>query len=338
MKESVLLALLFASAPLWAQRADFSTTNLHHADSVALANSDLDLSNLPALAFKLTASLSTEVEKFRSIYTWVCTNVENDYGYYIKNRKNREKLHNDPIALANWNNNFRSLVFSKLLKEQKTICTGYAYLISELSGFAGITCNIIDGYGRTINANVNGEGIPNHSWNAVQLNNEWYLCDATWSSGSINPTEGKFIRDYNEGYFLPTPQLFIKSHYPLDTAWILTDTKPALKEFLEGPLVYKHTFSHQILLVTPKTLSMKIAKKETFVITLQASNKTNEDEFTLQLNRGSSSRIVKPDVKETGKGLYELSYTFDNLGKYDVHLMLEGDYIATYTVNVTNRN
>ena len=32
-------------------------------------------------------------------------------------------------------------------------------------------------------ANVGGTGVANHSWNAVQLNSNWYLCDATWSSG-----------------------------------------------------------------------------------------------------------------------------------------------------------
>ena len=63
------------------------------------------------------------------------------------------------------------------------MCTGYAYLIKEMCFIADLDCEIIDGYARAFDANVNGLESLNHSWNAVKLNNKWYLCDATWSSG-----------------------------------------------------------------------------------------------------------------------------------------------------------
>ena len=63
------------------------------------------------------------------------------------------------------------------------MCTGYAYLIKELCFLANIESEIIDGYARTVRSNIDALDMANHSWNAVKLNNKWYLCDATWSSG-----------------------------------------------------------------------------------------------------------------------------------------------------------
>src|SRR5690606_27087132 len=105
----------------------------------------------------------------------------------------------DPEGLKEWNRKSHPRVLQTLLRQHKTVCTGYAFLVKELAYHAGITCEVIDGYGRTPQANIEGDGIPNHSWNAVQLNNAWYLCDATWSSGTNDPQQAKFIKKYNKG-------------------------------------------------------------------------------------------------------------------------------------------
>ncbi|MEN7546358.1 transglutaminase domain-containing protein [Rapidithrix thailandica] len=330
----LLGVLLMGAGQAHAQLSGFDNRDYHRADSVAALYQGEDLTNLPILAHKLTADLPSELEKFRAIYTWVATNIENDYGYYLRNKQKRKKLLHRPAELKAWNEEFRSKVFKKLLKEQSTICTGYAYLVRELANFAGIDCHIIDGYGRTAEANVGGQGIPNHSWNAVRLNNKWYLCDATWSSGSIDPQKKSFVRNYNDGYFLAAPELFARNHYPLDSAWLLTDTQPTLQAFLEGPLVYKHAFSHQLQPIAPATLQVPAKKSEVFVLTLKTAKNADVNQLTLELKRGKDSRTVKPEVNQVGDELYELHYSFKQRGKYDVHLKSGKDYIVTYTLNV----
>ena len=71
----ILLFLFFLEIPLHAQISDFTHANFKKADSIALANSDEDLYNLPLLAHKLTSNLDTEAEQFRAIYFWVCHNI-----------------------------------------------------------------------------------------------------------------------------------------------------------------------------------------------------------------------------------------------------------------------
>ncbi|MBA4058197.1 MAG: hypothetical protein C0490_26005, partial [Marivirga sp.] len=197
-----LLVIVFFSASLLAQPVGSKVVDFTKADSVAALYPNYSLKDLRNLANKLTIPLSTEEEKFRAIYFWICNNIENDYEYYVTNKHKREKLHNDPDALKEWNRKFSVLVFNKLLSEQKTVCSGYAYLFKELAFHAGLSCVIIDGYGRTAEANIGGPGIANHSWNAIQLNKKWYLCDATWSSGAIDTQNGSFVKRFDDAYFL----------------------------------------------------------------------------------------------------------------------------------------
>ncbi|KAG1657647.1 Kyphoscoliosis peptidase [Nymphon striatum] len=171
-------------------RADFSTIDFAKADSVAFIHKGESLENLPVLTHNLTANLTTDAEKFRAIYTWVCTNIENDYGSFLKTSSKRKKFAEDRDAFLEWNNSFTPKVFEKLVNEKKTACTGYAYLISELANLANLKCKIVNGYGRTATLRLDENSIPNHSWNAVELNNKWYLCDATWSAGRILIEEG----------------------------------------------------------------------------------------------------------------------------------------------------
>ena len=108
------------------------------ADSIALVYKSESLKNLPELAHHLTSNLNTDAERFRAIYMWVCTNVANDYRLYLKNKKKREKFEDDSLKLEAWNDNFKKKLFGKLRKRKKTICSGYAYLVSELSRLSNI--------------------------------------------------------------------------------------------------------------------------------------------------------------------------------------------------------
>ena len=217
MKKLALISLLLGATFAIAQVADFPKANFARADSIADLHYGTELDNLPQLAHKLTNNLSSEVDRFRVLHTWVCKNIANDYRLSEHVTYQRAKLVNDSAELAEWNQRVSSRVLSKLLREKKTMCTGYALLLSQLAELAGLECRIVHGYARTATAHVKELGIPNHSWNAVKLDGRWYLCDPTWSSGSLYGLGGvsTFEHDYNEGYFLCPPRYFLQNHYPL---------------------------------------------------------------------------------------------------------------------------
>jgi Transglutaminase-like superfamily len=332
MKASALLSwvLLLISASLHAQLADFHGIDFSKADSVARLYPKHSLRDLKSLADKLTIPLSTEVEKFRAIYVWVCANIENDYKLFMMVKHQREKLLDRPKEITEWNKKTAKQVFDKLLQHQKTICTGYAYLIRELATHAGLSCVIVDGYGRTAQANIGGQGIANHSWNVVQLNNKWYVCDATWSSGAIQL--GRFVKKFDDFYFLAEPSLFVRNHYPLDTAWILLRDKPTLREFLNRPLVYSSLYRYKITQLFPETFSVSVNKGK--AVSFQFKKDSDEDIEKIELNvDGINTPIATPLIKDP-KGLYCIDYTFASKGTHVVHVLLNFSYAFSYTVRV----
>lgn len=323
--------MLILSASLHAQLADFTAIHFKKADSIAALYPNHSLRDLQKLANRLTASLVKDEEKFRSIYAWVCSNIENDYNLYLVNKRKREKLINKPKELNDWNKKFSAEVFNKLLLEKKTICTGYAYLIRELAAHAGLSCVIVDGYGRTAHSNIGGTGNVNHSWNAVQLNGKWYLCDATWSSGAVNTQLNTFVKKYDEAYFLADPSLFVRNHYPLDTAWMLLQTKPTLQEFLNRPLVYSNIYKYQISQLLPETFNISINKGETVSFRFTKNSAEVIEKAALRINNLSP---ITSSLYQDSSGLYCIDRVFTSRGTQIVHVLLDSNYVFSFNVKV----
>ncbi len=326
---TLLIFTIVFSFNLYSQVSDFADTDFRKADSVAVRYADFPLNDLKGLAEKLTQPFSKEEEKFRAIYFWVCNAIEGDYAYYLKNEKQRTKLQHEPKALKAWNDAFSKQVFTRLLNQKKTICTGYAYLIKALSAWAGLSCKIVDGYGRSVSSNVGGAGTLNHSWNAILLNGKWYLCDATWSSGVIDPKTGVFIEKFEDAYFLTTPTLFVRSHYPLDTAMLFLKNKPLLQEFLQGPIVYRAAYKYNANPIFPKSFIVSATTGETISICFN-QQEMNSEEFELQVNNS----VMKPQLNVEKNGHYSVDYTFKNRGTYIVHARLNSEYLFTYQIRV----
>jgi hypothetical protein len=333
MKNAFFFFLIFIINSSNAQVSDFKTIDFTLADNIAKLNEGSSLYNLPLLAHKLTFKLPTEAEKFRAIYTWVCNNITGDSNQHNKVSKKRRKLKNDSIGYIKWNNEYKKIAFKKLLKYKKTMCTGYAYLIKELCFLANIKCKIVNGYGRAVESNIEKLESVNHSWNAVKLNNKWYLCDATWSSGyMIN--ESLFVQDYNDGYFLTDPILFAKNHFPIQKKWFLNDNL-INTEFIASPIVYGKTFEHKIIPISPKELNTTTKKNEEISFIFKLLKNISTDKISLIQIYGINKKPFKIYNLKNENGLIMFNYTFTHKGFYDVHLKIENDIVATYTIKVT---
>lgn len=320
-----------AAGSLVAQ-SSFLTTDFHKADSVAALYPKHSLKNLQALADKLTSPFTKEEEKFRSIYKWVCNNIDYDYEMNTQNQANRAKAQTAE-ELKTWNDKMRSRVFSTLLSKQRSVCTGYAYLVNELATLAGLRCSIIDGYGRTAVANIGGKGIVNHSWNAVELYGHWYLCDPTWSTGAYDVAQHQFLRQYNNVYFLADPELFIRNHYPLDSTWMLLEHYPTLDQFLTRPLIYANLYGYNIRDLYPETFTVKAKKGETVSFRFKGNQKiTANPEIIIQ--HGSVVNTSTIELKEDSPGSYSFHQVFKSRDTYTVHLLLDEKNVVTWQVRV----
>lgn len=318
-----------------AQIADFNHINLKKADSIALTCKNENLNNLPFLTHQLTSGLNTDVERFRAIYKWVCSNIKNDYKLYYKNDRKRKKYQNDSINLISWNNGFRKTLFNTLIKKKRTICTGYAYLIKELAELSNLECKIINGYGKTSSTTKEDLNIPNHSWNAVKLNNKWYLCDATWASGIQNPITMNFEFQYNNGFFLTNPELFAINHYPKDSKWLLIKKQVlSFKTFLDGPILYNNAFENLANHKSPSKMHHNVQKNENVAFEYQLKKHRTKEHITLLIDNGFKTQRTKPSSITIKNNSLTFNHSFTSTGFYDVHLYFGDDLISTYTFKV----
>ena len=329
-----LISFIFV-CPIFAQQSDFSHIDFTQADRNALSCKNEKLNNLPQLINKLTDGLPTEAERFRAIYLWVCTNISNDYSLYLKNERKRRKYKNDSLKLSHWNSQLNKVIFHKLLKNKKTICTGYAYLVKKLADLANLNSEIINGYGRTSTTNIDELNSPNHSWVAIELNGKWYLCDPTWASGIQNASTLQFTFQYNDGYFLSNPELFAVNHFPVEKRWFLLEgNTPTYNAFLEAPVIYGKAYENLMAITSPKKMHQTITKHDKVSFTFLLQKPIAQKEISLLIDNGHKTRKTKPTSTSIKGHTLTLEHKFNSNGFYDVHVYFGEDLISTYTVKV----
>jgi hypothetical protein len=311
----------------------FSGIDYRKADSCAHALRGHALHDLPALSAKLTNGLNTDLEKFRAIFTWVSVNVTNDRELFVMNKRNREKLSGNAKALDAWNREMSARTMKTLIEQRRTVCTGYAYLVRKLAMHAGIQCEIIHGYGRTVESNIGGEGTVNHSWNAVRLNNKWHLCDPTWASGAYDREKREVVNKYESSYFLAAPELFVRNHYPLDSSWTMLNEKPTLREFLDGPIIYVNAFRLDIHPQSPTTMHVPVKKGETVLFSFNGPAGLEKD-IRIIVGQKESRRQPEATSEENRRSDYRIGHKFTNKGKYNIHMVGAAGPIVTWRVIV----
>ncbi len=187
------------------------------------------------LAQYLCRDLTTDRQKANAIYNWITHNIR----YDVKSAMNG-KLKHDNVK--------------RVLYKRKGVCEGYAYLFRDMCQAVGLQAVTVEGYARDwIFDNGDKLYVPRHEWNAVLIDGQWQLVDATWGAGGIAQSPGwirrqlnkisknpvqtgklRFVYNYDTSFFLPDPEEFRLAHLPTDPIWQLTDTAMPVSIFEAG--------------------------------------------------------------------------------------------------------
>ena len=334
MQKFWILWFLIVGFSIHAQQSDFSGVDFSKADNIALRYKSKKV-NVNKISFDLTKDLKTDIEKFRAIYMWITHNIANDHRLFLKNNRKRNKYFGDSIALATWNSKFKKVLFKKLLRKRRTICSGYSYLLKEMCELVGIKARIINGFGKTSDVELDKLLFANHTWNAVQLNGKWYLCDPTWAAGITLPDKGRFNFEYNNGYFLADPKLFVLTHYPIERQWsLLGDQIPSFQDFASAPLLYGEAYNLFTEHISPIKMHDTIQQKNVVEFKYRLKKAIYTQRLSLVFVKGVNEKIYKPSVNVKGDTL-TLQQPFNKRGFYDIHLYFDKKIVATYTFRVT---
>ncbi|MBV9386724.1 MAG: hypothetical protein JOZ78_09885 [Chroococcidiopsidaceae cyanobacterium CP_BM_ER_R8_30] len=181
------------------------------------------------LASLLSHSAKTEAEKARIIYSWIAYNITYDLPTYLSD-------------------NYGDSSPQKVLITRKGVCSGYANLYKALARAMGLEAIIIDGYAKGYGYVISNNTQINHAWNAVKINNRWYLLDPTWGAGNIKG--GEFNRQFNPYYFATPPEQFIFDHFPVENKWQLLAKHHTREQFNTTPEISPEFFKDGLHLVS----------------------------------------------------------------------------------------
>jgi len=329
-----LLILFFTNISF----AQVRKQNFFHAD---LAVQSISLVTPEELAKKLTASYTTELEKTRAIFNWITDNISYRSKVRPGMRNAKLKLYaENEIEDSGPLKPLSERVAENVLRERVAVCDGYSRLFKTLCDYAGIKSEIVIGYGRTGFGRVGDRFKSNHTWNAVRIDSNWHLVDATWASGYFTYNSDEFIKHYNSYYFLTPPEDFIKDHFPEDIKWTLLADPPTLKEFERSPFKGQAFVKSKIISYKPTKGAMDVAPGDTILFEIETTdvNKNLLVSPTLSfdsagdLNVDTLATVRNPFIKIAGN---KISYLYpvpsDKQGW--LHVILNGEVVLLYKIN-----
>jgi hypothetical protein len=264
MKNAFIILLLICSTRSNAQLYSMSFGNIDWKVQ------DIDAAMPDTLAYKLTTSLHTDLEKTRAIFSWIVQHISYNTSIFNHGRNFIFSSDKETWDTASVWKSGDEMTAIKVLHRRVAVCDGYAKLFKTLCDYAGIQSVVITGYARC-RMEKNEKFRTNHSWNAVLIDNEWRLLDVTWASGYINSAD-EFVRHPDETYFLTPPRQFIRDHYPEDQRWTLLENAPVLSEFRQTPFRCKSYVKYGIHSVFPSRGLIEAAVGDTVNIVLMVND------------------------------------------------------------------
>lgn len=128
-----------------------------------------------------------------------------------------------------------------IVKLKRTTCGGFSALLKEMATIAGIECITVSGISRNYITSKNEAS--GHAWNAVRIDNKWYIVDSTADgrNGYKNGTFGKKGK-YSSQYLFIKPEAKLLDNFPNDPALAFTEVNITKEEYINNPIYHINTF------------------------------------------------------------------------------------------------
>ena len=209
------------------------------------------------LAAQITKDFTKDVDRVRALYTWLTHNIHYDLPSYYKGQTSVGFSYSSKEDFDQKLQAINNHIVKKTLISKKAVCEGYAQTFKKVSELMDMPCKLIGGFSKGDVSDIGN--IPkqeNHAWNAVKINNKWYLVDATWGAGYAN--DGRWIQHFNDFYFMTDPDKFALTHLPSETGWLFSNKTITKKQFYESPIYEKAFFTNNLKLLSPLQGELRI--------------------------------------------------------------------------------
>ena len=186
--------------------------------------------------------------------------------------------------------------------------------------------------------NENIEDSEIHEWNAVHIEEEWYLIDTTWGSGFS--MDGKnFIKKFNPYYFFTPPQEFVRGHLPFISKWQLLPKPKKISQqiFMSFASLKSNFFTVGFNSIDPDFNINEVKEKGKFELYFEKSKDINHDKIKVKaklylVENENKCKEIKNSILEIRKeDCYEINYLISKKGDYKLQIFGCDDNIKEYS-------
>lgn len=198
------------------------------------------------------------------------------------------------------------------LINRKSVCEGYSNLFDTMCDYAGIDVAKIIGMGKGFGQQIS------HAWNAIRVNEKWYIIDVTWDSQ--NAYENKtFVRKFfRTSYLFLEPKYAVYDHLPDKELYQFLDNPISKSKFNSLPeekkvsCVYNAFHENNFKLVNPlpaviemngEPIEIQFEGPEDLTISAIAIN-TNKQYFTQYCFIQKKGDVYSLSINPSKKGEY----------------------------------
>ena len=264
------------------------------------------------------------IERAWLIYKWITENIEYD--------------------LEGLNAYSYDISEEATIKRGKSNSSGYAKLYKKLSDNLELTTERIEGFSKGYNFNFdetieNIEESEKHDWNAVQIENEWFLIDTTWGSGYIK--DEKFIKQYNPYYFFTPPQEFVRGHLPFESKWQLLPKSKRVchQNFMAFAPLKKDFYIFGFNAIEPDFTFFNAKEKGKITLYFEKNKEINRDNINIKAqlfliedennndnnnnnnNNKEDKEITNSILEIRNDDYYEINYIINKKGEYKLKIL-----------------
>ena len=273
--------------------------------------------NLPSLKNIMQSKTKdlSEKEKLFVVFLWECDNIDYDAESYISG--------GDVDCTP-----------EGVFRNGKTVCSGYARLFKDIASYLGLNVLSIKGYIKGFRYQPEKKAKKDHEYNVVNIDGNWHAIDCTRGAGYI---EGKkYIKEFNEFYFLTNPEFLIKSHFPKDEKWQLTKKRYTLDDFERWPVVQSSFYKYGFTKFFPEEAVLNLKDSNTLKFIVWGDNIKNKDVlcrvFFLQDNTYFNQPCLSFVIPFKNK--FEINCSFNKKGTYLIEIFGRNNEESHYKIMI----
>ena len=147
---------------------------------------------------------------------------------------------------------------------------GFSNLFLTLCLRLNIHTEFVNGHIKAMN-NTDGKisVIVEHAWNFIEIDNKYYLVDATLGTGTCDGKSS--IRKYNDFYFATTPEYFIRNHYPEFSEFQFLDKPISFDQFKSNAFLRHYFYYSGFKTIEPDKAEISLLDDSTITFTYDTS-------------------------------------------------------------------